>query len=96
MTGFYHFIIFRYILTGIIAWGIDCGKEGIPGVYASVPKALCFIDFATKCKHGNKYADFYNYKECKNWFEETLDDLRSKGNRGAYIRSLKALNGSCI
>ena len=45
----------KYILTGIISWGIKCGQKGVPGVYASVKEALCFIDFATRCVHGNKY-----------------------------------------
>ena len=84
-------------MTGIISWGINCGKKDVPGVYASVQKALCFIDFATKCKHGKKYTDFYDYEEhCNSWVEDTIDDLRRKRNRGKYIRNLKALNDSCI
>ncbi|KAK7071106.1 hypothetical protein SK128_012837 [Halocaridina rubra] len=27
----------RYLLVGITAWGIGCGQDGIPGVYASIP-----------------------------------------------------------
>ena len=84
-------------MTGIIAWGIDCGKKGVPGVYASVQKALCFIDFATKCKHGNKYIDFYNYEEhCNSWVEETKEDLKNKGDQDKYIENLEALSGSCV
>merc|ERR1712020_201353 len=33
----------EYVLAGIISWGINCGKKDIPGVYASVVKALPFI-----------------------------------------------------
>jgi len=33
--------------VGIVAWGVGCGDE-IPGVYANVSQALCFIDWATR------------------------------------------------
>jgi secreted trypsin-like serine protease len=47
-----------YYQTGIVAWGVECGKEGIPGVYADVNQGLCFIDWATKCHFGES-----NYQE---------------------------------
>ena len=88
--------IFRYILTGIIAWGIDCGKAGVPGVYGSVQKALCFIDFATKCKHRRKYNNFYNYREhCKNWIDEEIEAMRER-KEGKQILKAQALKDSCI
>ena len=86
------------MLTGIISWGIDCGKAGVPGVYASVQKALCFIDYATKCKHGEKYTNFYDYKEdCSNWIDETIDDLSKKGGPIAksFFEKSQALKDSC-
>ena len=36
-----------YVQAGIVAWGIGCGSE-VPGVYANVSKALCFIEAATR------------------------------------------------
>jgi secreted trypsin-like serine protease len=36
-----------YVQVGIVAWGIGCGEQ-IPGVYANVSQALCFIDWATR------------------------------------------------
>ena len=84
-------------MTGIISWGINCGIEDVPRVYSSVQKALCFIDFATKCKHGNKYIDFYNYEEhCNSWVEETKEDLKKKGDQEKYIENLEALSRSCV
>ena len=86
------------MLTGIISWGIGCGKAGVPGVYSSVEKALCFIDYATKCKHGEKYTNFYDYKEdCSNWIDDTIDTLSTKSSPIAkgFFEKAQALKDSC-
>ncbi|XP_032790304.2 phenoloxidase-activating factor 2 [Daphnia magna] len=33
----------RYVQVGIVAWGIGCGENGVPGVYASIPHASSWI-----------------------------------------------------
>lgn len=33
-----------FVQAGIVAWGIECGHEGIPGVYANVAKFREWID----------------------------------------------------
>ena len=33
----------RYSLVGITAWGIGCGTENVPGVYANVPYLMPWI-----------------------------------------------------
>lgn len=33
-----------YYQAGIVAWGISCGDENVPGVYASVAKLRTWID----------------------------------------------------
>lgn len=34
----------QYVLAGIIAWGIDCGKDDVPGVYVDVSKFTTWIN----------------------------------------------------
>ncbi|XP_046450409.1 phenoloxidase-activating factor 2-like [Daphnia pulex] len=34
----------RYMQVGIVAWGIGCGENGVPGVYASIPHASSWIE----------------------------------------------------
>ena len=53
-------MIFK-IQAGITAWGIGCGEENVPGVYASLTESVCFIDWVTKCKHGDKYIDDFDF-----------------------------------
>ena len=40
--------IYIYIISlhqaGIVSWGIGCGEENVPAVYASVATASCWID----------------------------------------------------
>ena len=48
--------------------------------------------------HGEKYANFYDYKEdCNNWIEETIDDLSKKGGPVAksFFEKAQALKDSC-
>ena len=41
--------------TGITSWGIGCGDSNVPGVYANVSAALCYIDYASRCILGTVY-----------------------------------------
>ena len=78
---------FRYRLAGVVAGGVggECGKEGIPGAYASVEKELCFIHWATACKEGEAYRPYYWYPECDFWLDdlEDNDELRGRGQQDA-------------
>ena len=38
----------RYIQVGIVSWGIGCGTNDVPGVYANVAKAKRWIDDTLK------------------------------------------------
>ena len=37
-----------YVQAGIVSWGVDCGRQGVPSVYTDVASAMCFIDWATR------------------------------------------------
>ena len=95
---------FSYVLAGIIAWGIGCGKRDVPGVYVAVSDAICFIDWVTRCKHGKKYAGHYDYSsesECgENWLDEEIAKLEIEQRTSAvarvYLRKAKELKESCI
>merc|ERR1739844_544848 len=65
-----------YVQTGIIAWGVECGINGVPGVYANVSDALCFIDYATKCALGQE-ADYYGLQGCQRWAKRTYCELQN-------------------
>jgi len=95
----------KYYQSGIIAWGLGCGTEGIPGVYADVREGLGFIDYATKCAIGEG-TDYYGlsgnlkwgkrqYCELKNELEtvqaqvETETNLRAKGKLFRKAREIE-------
>merc|ERR1711962_183885 len=72
-----------YVQAGIVAWGIGCGEDGTPGVYASVSKAVCWIDYAMSCYFGAQTGDFASYwgfsqNTCGAWMESTLSQLALK------------------
>jgi len=69
----------RFTLAGIIAWSIGCGQKDVPGAYSDISKALCFIDFATKCQDDNKYQEYYDYSEKCNDFASkySCNDIKS-------------------
>ena len=39
-----------YTQVGIVAWGIGCGQEGVPGAYTDVAAQVCWIDWAMSCQ----------------------------------------------
>ena len=76
------FIVFRHVLAGIIAFGIGCGNEEIPDVFASVHEALCFIDYDVKCKHGNKFKSHFDYEQhCSTWYD---DEVSARTGKAIY------------
>merc|ERR1711910_54634 len=50
-----------YIQAGIVAWGVGCGEDGTPGVYADVSQASCWIDSVISCYQGTGEGGFPSY-----------------------------------
>merc|ERR1711872_379055 len=81
-----------YVQAGMVAWGIGCGEDGTPGVYASVSKALCWIDYAMSCYYGDisgDYSSFNGYTSdvCQTWMDRKISDLEKKRDgAGKYGR----------
>ena len=96
-THYISFFEYRFVLAGIFSWSIGCGDD-IPGVYASVKDALCFIDWDTKCKHGLDMIGHYDYrKQCTDW----MNSVSSFYEVNAIIfkrrlKNMKALNDTCV
>jgi len=88
----------RHVLSGIIVAGVGCGDVETPDIFASINEALCFIDFDVKCKHGERYRNFFNYKrECQSWRDDELA-WRVKWPTDAFkseVRKLKRWLGTC-
>merc|ERR1711992_278897 len=85
-----------YVQAGMVAWGIGCGEDGTPGVYASVSKALCWIDYAMSCHYGASTGDCNSYNgytsnECQEWLDNKIADLeRKRDGAGKYGRIFDA------
>ncbi|MCP3663431.1 MAG: serine protease, partial [Gammaproteobacteria bacterium] len=70
----------HYEQAGIVAWGIGCGENGVPGVYADVSQAVCWIDMVMSCHYGGASGDYntywgYEQGQCGAWLEGKLSAL---------------------
>merc|ERR1712183_1143859 len=98
-----------YIQAGIVAWGIGCGEDGTPGVYADVSQAVCWIDQAVSCYYGGlgsdePYENFpsvfgYTSDQCQVWLENKVYELEDKrdgaGKFGKIFQSIIDKYTSC-
>ena len=82
-----------YTQAGIVAWGIGCGENNVPGVYASVSQGLCWIDFVMSCHFGQETGDFSSYwgyttSQCQADIGSTLRELeiRAAGKLGRVFQ----------
>merc|ERR1719427_513538 len=71
----------HYTQVGIVAWGIGCGEENVPGVYTDVAEQACWIDRAMACQLHDKY-DLKYGDECNTWLH------KKQAHRFPPIRSI--------
>merc|ERR1719305_1742573 len=74
---------FTYVQAGIVAWGIGCGENNLPGVYADVAKAVCWIDYAMTCYYGQTSGDSSSYwgysaQQCQTWMDTEISSLNAR------------------
>merc|ERR1712165_222077 len=83
-----------YVQAGIVAWGIGCGEDTTPGVYASVSKGVCWIDYAMSCHQGRTSGDFSSYwghsHQCQAWMDGELNRLNQEV---LAMQSVESLTG---
>merc|ERR1712080_775587 len=83
-----------YVQSGIVAWGIGCGEDNTPGVYASVAKGVCWIDYAMTCHYGAHSGDFSSYwgysaQQCQQWMDQEFTSLNARVTAMQEAGSLK-------
>jgi len=93
-----------YVQAGIVAWGIGCGEDGAPGVYASVSQAVCWIDSVMTCRYGAASGDYNSYfgytdNVCGTWLNGKLTELEQQrvaaGKFGRIFEALKQQYQQC-
>merc|ERR1712177_146351 len=82
-----------YVQAGIVAWGIGCGEDNTPGVYADVSQATCWIDQAITCHYGGGNSYFgYTSNVCQVWLQDKITALTTKRDAaGKFGRIFQAM-----
>jgi hypothetical protein len=90
---------YTYVQAGIVAWGIGCGEDNTPGVYASVSKGVCWIDYAMTCQLGRQTGSFSSYwgysaQQCQSWMDGEVvrlsQEVTAMQNAGSLTGRKKA------
>ena len=68
----------RFVQVGIVAWGLGCGKENVPGVYASVANGICFIKNAVECRSVKYNEYFEDIQNCNRWKSSYQEEINSE------------------
>ena len=93
--------IMNILQAGIVAWGIGCGEDNIPGVYASVPEGVCWIDLAMSCQSGYWGLPAPSYwgfsaSSCQTWLDGRLADLQTKVDAMANAHLLSGYSKAAV
>jgi len=70
----------HYVQVGIVAWGVGCGMENVPGIYTDVAEQACWIDWVLAC-HDDKYT-LRQDQRCNNWLH------KKQAHRVAALRNI--------
>ena len=89
------------VQAGIVAWGIGCGEDNIPGVYASVAEGVCWIDLAMSCQSGYWGLPAPSYwgfaaSSCQTWLDGRLADLQTKVDAMANSHQLSGYRKAAV
>ena len=60
-----------YTQVGIVAFGVGCGEQDVPGVYTSVAEQVCWLDWVMGCDE--EYRDKHQLRDlvsCNQWLED--------------------------
>ena len=87
--------------AGIVAWGIGCGEDNVPGVYASVSEGVCWIDLAMSCQAGYWGLPAPSYwglsaSSCQTWLDQRLAALQAKVDAMANAHLLSGYSKAAV
>jgi len=80
---------YTYIQAGVVAWGIGCGEDNVPGVYAAVAESVCWVDYSMSCRAGSDTSYWGYGRECQQW----MDGLRTTLNTQVLAMEDHSLTG---
>jgi len=63
----------QFVQAGIVSWGLGCGQDGVPGVYADVEEAMCWVDWEVSCAAGLSQS-YFGREDCAGWVEAMKRD----------------------
>ena len=84
-----------------MAWGIGCGEDNIPGVYASVSEGVCWIDLAMSCQAGYWGLPAPSHwgfpaSSCQTWLDQRLTELSAKVDAMANAHMLSGRRKAAV
>ena len=84
-----------------MAWGIGCGEDNIPGVYASVSEGVCWIDLAMSCQAGYWGLPApshwgFSASSCQTWLDQRLTELSGKVDAMANAHMLSGRRKAAV
>ena len=51
----------HFVQAGIVSWGIDCGKNGVPGGYINLSSYVCWIKDIVEKVNNSIFCDNHSF-----------------------------------